>query len=947
MDKHEFKLSELKDLFERGNFDIPNNNEEFKEIFISQSRFPARVIMDKLEKIGMNKDDITDYYSDKEQKIDLFFEKFNVVYDLNSENTENTTNDISADNEQPKIDNSNDTVNTSESSMFEKHIFTIAESKEIFEKIKKFLIQSDKIATSEGRFIQNSNVTIHNEFLVNHKGIDICNNFALITDIENNEVCAVGCIISEEVNGHKKDYFTANKRNINFDKFIGKTRFNIILIDNCHNDIFKSYSDSNLSNEILDLKCYFAEVKIKTEKAKYSENELCIDFGTSNTTVGTYDTSGDALNALEPKIVKFMNVNDNNKLVEICPTVVYVKNCADKDAIEYLFGYEALNAVIKNDYDTKASVFYEIKKWLNANDKDDIITIEDENGNEIDEFSKQKIVKAYLDFIIEQAEEYFGYKFKKLHFSAPIKMKSKFINALTKMYKNTDYEICSEDESIDEALSIVYDHIYENEICNEDVLPCKDKENDKKKKQIVVLDCGGGTTDLATCSYECSEHDGIKHIDIDTQFENGNTAFGGNRITFKIMQLLKIQIALANNKIDKEKYDEIFSKSEEDILSSVDEIQSRKGTSNKMDFENIEVYQQFNELYQECEHYIPTIFTDNKDFPTTRDRSYIKRNFYYLWQFAEKIKLAFYQFGNVMVNGSKLNEDIDISKIEKKEYLYYYCEENEELAKLENPFDKIKISINDIRKIICGDIYTLLDRILPTDCENYDFYKLSGQSCKINLFNELLKEFIPGKKIREKICNKAKESNEELKLKCIKGSIHYKSSTKHGSCEISSETKLPKIIYKVMYMDGNVQTFSSERKDVILCTFTNEQKFFRLDIKDENDKSINRMDIKIKDDSDFKDATISYIDDILRRESSCGTSAISEIIDKIKNRTHEGADKYSNKKYGFAVPSKDGYGFLVYTIIIHFSTDKTTYKITDSEYYDYEKESDGFFDGRR
>ena len=936
MDKENFKISELKAALESRHCNFPKNNDEFKEIFIDrETKFPAMPITEKLISIGIDKEELYNDYPTKEQKIDLFFEKFNVIYDLGSSVTNDSTREIENNNKQSQGEN---LVNNVQSESADKHIFTLNEAKEIFEKIKLFIVKNEDINSSEGKFIYKSNVTVHNELLIKHKNISICNNFSLITDAQNSEVCAVGQIISEELDGRKKDYFIASKKCVDYDKFSGKTKFNIVMVDTCHNEIFENYTGTNVFENMADMKIYFNEVKIKTEAAKYSENELCIDFGTSNTTVGSYDTSEDAKYALEPKIVKFMNVNDNNKLVNICPTVVYIKNCANKNAVEYLFGYEALKTVIKNDYDTKASVFYEIKKWVNAHDNDSTVTIEDEYGNEINEMPKQDIVKAYLDFIIERAEEYFGYKFKKLHFSAPTRMKSKFINALTKMYEGTDYGVCPENESIDEALSIVYDHIYENEAISEN-----------EEKRVVVLDCGGGTTDLATCSYKYSETpDGYKRIDISTQFENGNTSFGGNTITFKIMQLLKIKIALINGMVAKEKYDEIFSKSEEDILSSVDEIQLSKEESAKVDFDSIEVYRKFNKLYEECENYIPTIFVDNKDFQTTKDRSCIKRNFYYLWQFAEKIKLAFYQFDNVMVEGNKLDESIDFSKIEKKEYLYYCSSEEKELLELKSPFDKIKISINDIRKIICGNIYILLEQVLPDEPEKYDYYRLSGQSCKINLFNELLKEFIPGKKIREKICNKAKESNEELKLKCIKGSIHYKTSTKHGLCEVKTSTKPPKIIYKVMYMDDEgTLAFSQNRDSAVMFNFTSEQKNLRLEIKDMNDRSINRIDFKIKDDSDYKEKSIADIDEKLSRETSATLDAIAEVMRKIGNVEAEGADTLSNKKLGLVLPSKDGYGFLVYNIMIHFSPEITTYKITDGEYYDYEKEDKGFFDGRR
>ena len=68
----------------------------------------------------------------------------------------------------------------------------------------------------------------------------------------------------------------------------------------------------------------------------------------------------------------------------------------------------------------------------------------------------------------------------------------------------------------------------------------------------------------------------------------------------------------------------------------------------------------------------------------------------------------------------------------------------------------ISITFKEINRVICGDIYGLLCGLLENDqlqdqemkVEDYDYYKLSGQSCKISLFTSLLKEYIPGKKLR-------------------------------------------------------------------------------------------------------------------------------------------------------------------------------------------------------
>ena len=85
------------------------------------------------------------------------------------------------------------------------------------------------------------------------------------------------------------------------------------------------------------------------------------------------------------------------------PTIVYVQKI-DHKKITYLFGYEALQKVREKDYCTTASVFYEIKRWINDLDSEE--EIYDEQGRR-GKVQHKEIIKAYLDFVIHTAEEKF------------------------------------------------------------------------------------------------------------------------------------------------------------------------------------------------------------------------------------------------------------------------------------------------------------------------------------------------------------------------------------------------------------------------------------------------------------------------------------------------------------------------------------------------------------
>lgn len=55
------------------------------------------------------------------------------------------------------------------------------------------------------------------------------------------------------------------------------------------------------------------------------------------------------------------------------------------------------------------------------------------------------------------------------------------------------------------------------------------------------------------------------------------------------------------------------------------------------------IYEKFVDAYQKAENIIPTIFSENKKFQFDGQLKKIKRNYYYLWQLAEKIKIKFYE----------------------------------------------------------------------------------------------------------------------------------------------------------------------------------------------------------------------------------------------------------------------------------------------------------------
>lgn len=175
-------------------------------------------------------------------------------------------------------------------------------------------------------------------------------------------------------------------------------------------------------------------------------------------------------------------------------------------------------------YDESFSIFYEIKRWVNSYESRQ--EINDKAGNTA--FVKRgDIVREYLLHVIHCAEQRFKCKFRHLHFTSPVKMKRQY----NLMFKDLlpEYEIDTQ-HMLDEGTAVIYNTIHN--------LIEKKKYYDGERISALIIDCGGGTTDLSSCNFVI-ENDSVSYrVDIETTYENGDTNFGGNNITYRIMQYI-------------------------------------------------------------------------------------------------------------------------------------------------------------------------------------------------------------------------------------------------------------------------------------------------------------------------------------------------------------------------------------------------------------------------
>lgn len=683
---------------------------------------------------------------------------------------------------------------------------------------------------------------------------------------------------------------------------------------------------------------YLVTCYVYFQEMEKTDRTLCIDFGTSNTTAGSYGILSDDDNI---EIVKFID-KSNGAMAErrMVPTIVYVQKIEDKK-VTYLFGYEALQKVREKDYCTTASVFYEIKRWINDLDSEE--EIYDEQGRR-GKVPHKEIIKAYLDFVIHTAEEkFFKKKFERIHFTAPVKLKDSFINAMKGLF-NGEYTVLRSSSSLDEGIAIIYQFIA-NKLNNME---------SGKGLPIMISDCGGGTTDLARCDYTIYQ-DGAAgscpRLEIKTGFENGDSNFGGNNLTFRILQMLKIKMAYHQAHQKDISMKELIM-DENAILNLIDE--ERKAGWEK-------IYQKVENDYAKAEKLIPTRFAEER---MRTDKLYVKRNFYYLWQMAEAYKKSFYQTQKDRVSLDFDDEkDLEVGIGTQNMYYLYWRNEKGKLEKKEKPLEGLRITITDIERLLYADIYYLWTRVLPVDDlekETYNFnYRLSGQSCKIDLFAQLLKEFIPGRCLRSK--GDKKGDDEQLKLDCLEGSIRYNMDKDEGRFEPVIQSLTPKLLYDLMLVRKDAAHPQAEdipllhRNDdgsiglnVAFFPTTASRSLFQVRKREEPDEIVNSFDFAFNR-SDTKDITYDGLFSLIKGDV-CDDyyDAIESALRSQLGRTATDSEKH--EEYGiFAVPAKDGYG--VYLFQVKSMNNQGIQKLYLQKgpcYYSFESDSlMTFFDGKR
>ena len=729
--------------------------------------------------------------------------------------------------------------------------------------------------------------------------------------------------------------------------------------DNIASDCLKPHSSiyTLIFSNQAHTRFFSGTIRITCVQLEKSDKVLCVDFGTSNTTAGIYTDEG-------IRTVNFVDVtNASHPSSNLCPTLVYVKSINDIDPdtgfatdVDFLFGYEAKKVLMESGYDPEGDMFFEIKRWIITPNKRE--TIWDGRTNAY--IRRRDIIKGYLRYILKCAENDMKCRFTSFHFSAPVKLKGNFIQVLKEYIFPADecYYVMEADESIDEGVAIVYNHISESIIADDRENP---DNSGRHEDNIIIIDCGGGTTDMVSSHYSYEKTPTGYSLDLETKFENGNSNFGGNNLTYRIFQLLKIKLAsyYTNGSIGTIMADDFINPSQNDVLNEVDRCVNAR--------QELTIYKKLDDTCRKCEEILPTDFSGDSEYAMeTNTRHQVKRNFYFLWQLAEEIKIRFFTYtSTVEITLDDQKETVipvDVSNI------YYYIKNPEgdfpplvstkdmDISRDSKP---VNITVNEINMLIRPDIYYLLSNIFQLDSDNFDEnnyskVKLSGQSCKISLFQDLLKEFVPGRKLRSgKISDYSSIFPKRLKMDCVNGCIAYVRDRNYHLIEVNNIPVSQNLIYNVRMSRGigdqmgrtlfegadfRLEDGVRLAKPLHIEPFSPTKGQFRLTvINTVGSGSVeHHMDIDIEyqpekriflDENDsarysgangktLKEKLLAFsynnINDYLISDSPESPGVVDDIISRIREYQVEPG---KSTVLVFAVPNNEGYGFVLYQII--------------------------------
>ena len=679
----------------------------------------------------------------------------------------------------------------------EDHLFIMKQSETGMERLESLLasarlhFQNDiirgcaKLIAYEGLAVE-----YFDHFTIGYRP-EIANTNALL--VSGNQICAI-FNIREFPNDSVQLYITKSKELPCKESNIRS--YSLYCMDRAQSDLLYRYYQMELPLLPEHLNFYSVQVlNFEVRPLLKTNMPLAIDFGTSNTTAGMYlgndyfeklegDPIAGYLKRGQVNYVKHLNIEENFQETPVLPSVVGITSI-DGDQIKFAFGYEA-NRLFKLSYiDEGFCIFYDLKRWVSDPEKQEEIV--DRNGHR--SFIKRKeMIRAYLEYVIDCARQRFKCDIRSLHISCPVKQKALFHALFEDVFKN--YEL--ESDILDEGVAVLYNSISE--------LITKEKYQNNQSYRALIIDCGGGTTDLSSCRFRIDNQRVSYKIDIKTAYENGDTDFGGNNLTYRIMQLIKISLAHQLGNVDFLSLKKLIAPFQADVFRAVDSDSSTHG-----------VYAHLDAEYERAETILPTRFRDY-EHSSRSDYYAVKNNFYFLFEMAERVKKEFYTNADVLrlaISSTPMQEAATACLLVDRWKLS--VKEGGSLTVLKD-IPTVYLSVININLLLKADIYGIIRKFINASYESGELQEISimrltGQSCKIDIFRDALKEFIPGKIIESTRKTEDINSLYELKLICLNGAVKYLKDKKFGYADIHISNESAAFPYIITaYTHTNVET---------------------------------------------------------------------------------------------------------------------------------------------
>lgn len=541
---------------------------------------------------------------------------------------------------------------------------------------------------------------------------------------------------------------------------------------------------------------------------------MAIDFGSVNTTAGVYlDTAYmekigrmAGVLGLKENAVNYTLFDGERTEEMLLPSVIGVTSVEDAD-YRLVFGKKAAGLAAASYIDEGFCVFYDIKRWISDYEKEEEIV--DRLGRRR-WVSRTELLRRFFLYIIQETENRFKCRVRQVHISSPVKQKYRF----RRMFQSIlpEYSINGED-MLDEGMAVLY-----NTMAN---MIAQEKMVDGRRYEALVVDCGGGTTDLCSYQFRIQDNKTSYRIEMQTAYENGDTDFGGNNLTYRIMQLLKIELLHQCGELPEVSAAELLAQMDTDVDRFVDEYGVK------------EYYRRLDMAYERAEEMLPTRFAEYERYNRS-DYYKVKNNFYTLFALAEGMKKEFYgQVGRlqVTVGLSKTERHSSVNRVlqEKEPQAYRILLDKWKLSfrgrqglMTKKDLPDVTFNIFQVGLLLEGEVYGILHKFMEEMYESgrlgrFSFLKLTGQSCKIDLFKDALKEFVPGKMIHFRKRADAENADYELKMTCVDGVLKYLRDKRQGMVEVRVEEADAVIPYRVT-------AFTHNGREVILLDGTGDWK---------------------------------------------------------------------------------------------------------------------------